>query len=96
MDIKYLLKEKREDILRIAKHYGAYNVRVFGSVARDESDSESDVDFLVKLEPGTTLLKYAALLRKLESLLGFKVDIVTEAGLRKQMREQVMREAVVL
>jgi len=96
MDIKYLLKEKREDILRIAKHYGAYNVRIFGSVARDESDSESDVDFLVKLEPGTTLLKYAALLRKLESLLGFKVDIVTEAGLRKQMREQVMREAVVL
>jgi len=96
MDIKYLLKEKREDILRIAKHYGAYNVRVFGSVARDESDSESDVDFLVKLEPGTTLLKYAALLRKLESLLGFKVDIVTEAGLRKRMREQVMREAVVL
>jgi len=96
MNIKHLLKEKREDILRIAKHYGAYNVRVFGSVARDESDSESDVDFLVKLEPGTTLLKYTALLRELQNLLDCNVDIVSEAGIRKKMRDQVMREAVVL
>ncbi len=96
MNIKNRLKEKRDDILRIARQHGAYDVRIFGSVAREESDSESDADFLVRLEPGTTLLKYAALLRKLESLLGFKVDIVTEAGLRKRMRDQVMKEAVPL
>jgi len=71
-------------------------VRIFGSVARDESDSESDVDFLVKLEPGTTLLKYTALLRELQKLLGCNVDIVSEAGIRKTMRDQVMREAVAL
>jgi len=96
MDIKQRLKEKRDDILRLARQHGAYDVRIFGSVAREESDLKSDADFLVRLEPGTTLLKYAALLRKLESLLGFKVDIVTEAGLRKRMRDQVMKEAVPL
>jgi len=91
MDIKHLLKEKREDILRIARQHGAYNVRIFGSVARDESDSESDVDF-----SGTTLLKYTALLRELQKLLDCNVDIVSEAGIRKTMRDQVMREAVAL
>jgi len=91
MDIKHLLKEKREDILRIARQHGAYNVRIFGSVARDESDSESDVDF-----SGTTLLKYTALLRELQKLLDCNVDIVSEAGIRKKMRDQVMREAVAL
>ncbi|MGE0087119.1 MAG: nucleotidyltransferase family protein [Desulfococcaceae bacterium] len=96
MNIKQCLKEKREDILRIAGQHGAYDVRIFGSAARGESDSESDADFLVRFQPGTTLLKYAALVRKLESLLGFKVDIVTEARLRKQMRDQVMKDAVPL
>ncbi len=50
-----LLREKREDILRIASKRGASNVRVFGSVARGEADSKSDIDLLVDLEPGRSL-----------------------------------------
>jgi predicted nucleotidyltransferase len=51
-----LLKEKRKEILQIAKNYGAKNVRVFGSVARGEADEKSDIDLLVDMEPGRSLL----------------------------------------
>ena len=50
------LKSRRETIARIAERYGARNVRVFGSVVRGEADPASDVDFLVELEPGRSLL----------------------------------------
>ncbi len=94
MTINEIIKDKREEILRIAKEHGAYNVRVFGSVARGEADPESDVDFLVQLEPGTTLLKHAALVNQLESLLGVRVDVVSENGLRERIRDRVFKEAV--
>ena len=55
-----LLQSNREDILRIAAKYGAYNVRIFGSVARGEADSESDIDLLVNMEPGRSLIDFAA------------------------------------
>jgi len=96
MSIKELLKERREEILNIAARYGARNVRVFGSVARGEADSESDVDFLVQLDPGTTLLAHAALIRCLEELLGLKVDVVSERGLRERIRDRVLQEAIPL
>jgi predicted nucleotidyltransferase len=89
-----LLKEKREDILRIATRYGARNVRVFGSVARGEAMPQSDVDFLVELEPGVTLLRHAAMVRELENLLGRKVDVVSERALRERIRNRVLQEAV--
>jgi predicted nucleotidyltransferase len=91
-----LLKEKREGILHLAKKYGAYNVRVFGSVARGEADEKSDIDLLVDMEPGRSLLDLIGLLMDLESLLGCKVDVVTVKGLRERMRERVLKEAVVL
>jgi predicted nucleotidyltransferase len=94
MDIHDLLKEKREDILRIAKEHGAYNVRLFGSVARGEADSKSDLDLLVEMEPGRSLLDLGGLWSELNSLLGVKVDIVTEKGLKKRIRERVLKEAV--
>ena len=56
MDAKDLLEEKREDILRIAERYGARNLRIFGSVARGDAGPESDVDFLVELEPGRNIV----------------------------------------
>ena len=56
VDLARLLQEKREDILRIAEKHGAFNVRVFGSVARGEAGPDSDVDFLVELEPTRSLL----------------------------------------
>lgn len=82
MSLNELLQEKREDILRIANRRGASNVRIFGSVARGEADSKSDIDILVDLEPGRSLLDLGGLLMDLEDLLGHNVDVVTERGLR--------------
>lgn len=96
MSLEELLQTKREDILRTAAKYGAYNVRVFGSVARGEADEQSDVDLLVNMEKGRSLLDLGGLLMDLEDLLGCKVDVVTEKGLRERIRERVLKEAVVL
>ena len=68
--MKELLQAKRAEILRIAAAHGASNMRIFGSVARGEDDGCSDVDFLVKLEAGRSLMDHAALLVELEALLG--------------------------
>lgn len=96
MSLKELLQEKREDILRVACKRGAYNVRVFGSVARGEADSKSDIDLLVDLEPGRSLFDLGGLLMDLQDLLGQKVDIVTERGWRERIRVRVLQEAVPL
>lgn len=96
MGINELLRTKREEILRIAAKHGARNVRIFGSVARGDTGPDSDVDFLIELEPGRSLLDHAALLLELERLLGCKVDVVTERGLRPRIRERVLKEAVPL
>jgi predicted nucleotidyltransferase len=90
------LQAKREEILRIAAQHGARNVRVFGSVARGEADEASDIDFLVELEPGRTLLDHAALLLALQAALGRKVDVVSDRGIKPRIRERVLREAVPL
>lgn len=94
MGISETLKDKRDDILRIAARHGASNVRIFGSVARDEATEESDVDFLVELEPDRSLLDHAALMVDLEELLGRRVDVATERGLKPSFRERVLGEAV--
>jgi len=91
-----LLREKREDILRVASKRGASNVRVFGSVARGEDDSKSDIDQLVDLEPGRSIFDLGGLLMDLQDLLGHKVDVVTERGLRERIRERVLKEAIPL
>ena len=91
-----LLREKREDILRIAAEHGAYNVRVFGSVARGEEDENSDVDLLVEMEKGRTLLDRASLYLALTDLLGTHVDVITEKGLKPRIKPRVVREAIPL
>ena len=91
-----LLQEKREDILRIAKGYGASNIRVFGSVARGESDAKSDIDLLVDLEQGRNLLDLGGLLMDLQDLLDHKVDVATKQILRPHIREQVLKEVIPL
>ena len=93
MGIDELLKAKREEILRIAAQHGAYNVRVFGSVARGEADLNSDVDFLVDLKPERSLFDLGGLLMDLQGLLGRKVDLVTEKGLHWYIRDRVLAEA---
>jgi len=96
MDKQILLKEKRQQVLQTAAHYGAYDVRVFGSVARGEAGETSDIDLLVKLEPGRSLMDLGGLLYDLQNLLGTEVDVVTEKGLRPRIREQVLRQAIPL
>ncbi len=96
MDKKELLAAKREEILKIAALHGAHNVRVFGSVARGEAGPESDIDFLVEMEPGRSLFDLGGLLVDLQKLLGVDVDISTEKGLRSRIRDQVLKEAVTI
>jgi len=87
-------KEKRNQVLRIAAKYGARHLRVFGSIARGEADDASDIDFLVELEPGRSLLDLGGLQFELQSLLGRPVDVLTERALKPRIRERVLREAV--
>ncbi|MBA3628238.1 MAG: helix-turn-helix domain-containing protein [Actinobacteria bacterium] len=76
-----LLRDHRDEILDIAAGNGATNVRVFGSVARNEEHQGSDVDLLVDMGPGRSLLDLVRLRRALTNLLGAEVDVVTSGGL---------------
>ncbi|MCJ7530583.1 MAG: nucleotidyltransferase family protein [Anaerolineales bacterium] len=96
MDLERLLRERRGDILEIAARYGASNVRVFGSVARGETNEHSDIDILVDLEPGRSLMDLGGFLYDLQELLGSEIDVVTERGLCARIRERVLKEAVPL
>jgi hypothetical protein len=96
MTIYELLQANRERILQTAAQYGAYNIRILGSVARGEADASSDVDFLVEMEPGRSLFDLGGLLMDLQELLNCKVNILTEKGLRERIRERVLREAISL
>lgn len=96
LGIEELLADKREAILAIASQHGAYNIRVFGSVARGEADEESDVDFLVEMGANRSAWFPIGLIQDLEALLERKVDVATEKGLKDRIRERVLREAVFL
>jgi predicted nucleotidyltransferase len=84
------------DIRRIALLHGARTIRVFGSSARGAARDDSDVDLLVDLEPGRSLLDLIAIKQDLEDVLGRSVDVVTEAGLSPYVRQRVLAEAVTL
>ncbi len=96
MDLKMLVETHREAILRVCAEHGARNVRVFGSVARGEADEASDLDVLVDMDPDRSLLDMGGLLIDLQDLLGCRVDVVTERGLRRRIRNRVLHEAVPL
>ena len=96
MNIYDQLQERRAEIIAIAAKHGAYNVRIFGSVARNESDSASDLDLLVDMGPERSLLDLGGLLMDLQELLGCQVDVVTEKGLRRRILERVLKEATAI
>src|SRR5208283_3793334 len=76
-----LLQDKRQEILNVTASHGATDVRLFGSRARGEAGGASDVDLLVRLAPGRTLLDLVAIKQDLEDLLGCPVDVVTEEAI---------------
>ncbi len=96
MTLEQILKDKRDEILRIAAKHGAHNVRVFGSVARGTADAQSDIDLVVAFEPGRSLLDHAALWLELQELLSCKVDVVSERGIKPSVRDRVLDEAAPL
>lgn len=94
---------RRRDVLEIApriretaRRRGATNVRLFGSVARDDADVLSDVDLLVDLEPGRSLVDLAQLELDLEALLGRRVDVGSAGSLRDRLRHRVLAEVIPL
>lgn len=90
------IRTHRDEILRLAREHGAYNLRLFGSAARGDERLGSDLDVLVEMEPGRSLVDHVALKQDLEDLLGRDVDVVTETSLHPRIREKVLREAISL
>jgi len=90
------LRERRAEILAIAAKHGASNVRVFGSVAHADATPESDVDFLVDLEPSRTILDLADLLMDLQDICDREVNLLTEPALHWYIRERVLQSAILL
>jgi predicted nucleotidyltransferase len=95
-DIYTLVAEKRSEILAVAARYGITNVRVFGSVARHEARPESDLDLLVTFGPTATLFDLIRFERDLSALLGLRVEVASDRGLKDRIRETVMQEALPL
>lgn len=90
------VEQQRETILRIAAKYGAHNVRVFGSAARDEATNCSDIDLLVDLDSTRSLLDQVGLQQELEEVLGRKIDVIVEGGISPYLEERILAEAVTL
>jgi uncharacterized protein len=91
-----LLLSRRDEIRRVAASHGATEIRLFGSRARGEGGAASDVDLLVNLAPGRTLLDLVAIKQDLEDVLGCPVDVVTEEAISPYLRPYVLKEVVAL
>lgn len=91
-----IIKARRDDILAVARRHGAHNVRLFGSMARGEAAAESDIDILVAMDQGRSLLDVIDLSHELEELLQRRVDVLTEGGLSPYLRDRIYAEAVAL
>lgn len=93
MKLANIIEKKREEIIRLSAKHGAKNIRVFGSVARGDESEDSDIDILVELEKGRSLLDLSGLLIDLQKLLDRKVDVVTEKSLHWYIRDKILKEA---
>lgn len=93
-DLTPALKEK---IKEIAAQHGAFNVRIFGSVARGQADQNSNLDLLVNYDLNKISPWFPVrLIRDLENLLGIKVDVVTTEGLKDRIRKEVLQNSLIL
>lgn len=96
MTLEELRGRYRAEIVAIATKRGARNVRVFGSIARGDQSTHSEIDFLVDFKPGRSLLDLTGLWLDLEAALDCKVDVVSSRGLKPRLSAEVMRDAVPL
>lgn len=91
-----VLRKDREEILAISNLHHAENIRVFGSVVRREEQLDSDIDFLVDFQPGSTLFDQLTLIEALSSKLGRRVDVVSSRALNRHLAQIIQQEAVKL
>lgn len=94
MNLYELVKQKREEILKVADKYGAYNVRIFGSVARKEANENSDIDLLVDLKSNRSLWDLGGLWIELNELLKVRIEVFTASTLKEKIRENALSEAI--
>jgi len=90
------LKMNKKELLDIASKRGASNIRIFGSVSRQEETADSDVDFLVTLEQDRSLVDLVGLQQDLSAYLLRNVDVIPEDGINKYLRERIINEALPL
>lgn len=96
MTIIDTLRMRRLEVLDIAARHGAKNIRIFGSAVRGEDRPDSDLDLLVEMEEGRSLLDRIAAMQDLEDLLGCKVDVVNERALHWYIKDSILSQAVPL
>ena len=87
------LDQHAREIRHLAARHGALNVRVFGSYARGNPGPSSDLDLLVRMESGRSLLDLVGFQQDVADLLGISVDVVTERGLSRYIRDAVLADA---
>jgi predicted nucleotidyltransferase len=87
------LETHRSSVRRVVEAHQARNPRVFGSIARGENTTNSDLDLLVDTIEGTSLFDIAAIELELERLMGIPVHVTTMGALRGALRERVLAEA---
>lgn len=90
------LRAKREEIIAIAEKHGAFNVRVFGSVAREATHSASDVDFLVSFHDGASIFDQVGLWLDLQELLQCEIDLLTDHAQAGRITQVARKEAVTI
>jgi len=91
-----IIETHREELKALARRYGVRSIKVFGSMARDDAEEDSDVDLLVETGPETSGFALGALLMDAQDLLGRRVDVVTQNALHPAMRARVLKEALAL
>jgi len=90
------LRRQKDRIVALAERHGAHSLRAFGSIALGQANPESDVDLVVDFERGRSLMDHGELMMDLEEVLGCRVDVVSERGLRGRFRARVLADAVPL
>jgi hypothetical protein len=90
------LKKFKDQILRLAEANKALNIRVFGSVSREQAVDNSDIDFLIDVGEGQNLIDFIRLKQELEDLLKLKVDLAPSTSLREGMRESILNDAILI